>query len=276
MVHEPFFQVGGGGKGPTVRPRAPSRRHLVEGPGYRSVVERVAANVRRLRQSRGWTQDEFAERCGGLDLTVLRAIENGRANLTAITVARLCEGLEVDVSEVFAEGARFIPARIGRPRKHDALELAVESTVVMHHAAAPERSRRTRSAEAFAERVIRDLEARAGVTWRFGRDWAQIASAMVCAWERTAGESAAPTWAGVIVTRATRREHLLAERRELAAAGIPWLWTIDVEARVVSVVERVAGRWSEVGHYPEGVTEPLPPFTDAVTVASAWWDAGAG
>ena len=248
----------------------------MEGPGYRSVVERVAANVRQLRQARGWTQDELAERCGGLDLTVLRAIENGRANLTAITVARLCEGLGVDVSEVFAEGAEFVPARIGRPPKRETQQLLVTRELVLHHARPPERVKRSRVVEGIAARVLRDLEGQAAGAWRFAREWLPTASAMVCAWEKTAGEGATPTWVGAIVSRATRREHLLAERGALCELGVAWLWTIDAEAKVVSVAQRVEGRWSEVGHHEAGAREPLPPFLGSVTAATAWWDPGGG
>lgn len=89
------------------------------GPTYRVVVERVASNVRRLRRERGWTQEEAAHRCGDLDLTLLRMVESARTNITAVTVARICDGFGVDVSELYAPAPPLPKPTKGRPRKHD-------------------------------------------------------------------------------------------------------------------------------------------------------------
>ncbi len=87
------------------------------GPAYRAVVERVAANLRRLREMRGWTREEAAHRCGELDATLYRVVESARTNVTASTVARLCEGFGVDVSELYAPAEPFVRRGRGRPRK---------------------------------------------------------------------------------------------------------------------------------------------------------------
>ncbi len=100
-----------------VHTRAESRRPFFESPTYRQVLERLAANVRRLRAARGWTQEECAARCGDLDLTVLRAIEAARTNVTAATVSRLCEGFGVDVAEFYDARAAFVRRGPGRPRR---------------------------------------------------------------------------------------------------------------------------------------------------------------
>lgn len=100
-----------------MKPRAPTRASLFETEGYRAVVERVAANVRRLRETRGWTQEEAAHRCAGLDATLYRVIEAARTNVTAATVSRLCQGFEVDVVELFVPAAPLIKRRRGRPAK---------------------------------------------------------------------------------------------------------------------------------------------------------------
>lgn len=83
------------------------------------MLERIAANVRRLRVLRGWTQEQCAAQCGELDITVFRAIEAARTNVTAATTARLCDGLAVDVSELFQPGVVFERARPGRPTRHE-------------------------------------------------------------------------------------------------------------------------------------------------------------
>lgn len=100
-----------------MKQRAPDRARLFETEGYRAVVERVAANVRRLREARGWTQEEAAHRCAELDATLYRVIEAARTNITAATVSRLCEGFEVDVVELFVPAAPLAKRRRGRPPK---------------------------------------------------------------------------------------------------------------------------------------------------------------
>ena len=94
---------------------------------YREVLERLAANVQRLRAARGWTQEECSARCGDLDITLLRSIEAARANVTAATVARLCEGLGADVAEFYDPRTAFVRRGPGRPRREpspDEVELS--------------------------------------------------------------------------------------------------------------------------------------------------------
>ena len=76
-----------------------------------------AVNVRRVREARGWTQEEAAFRARELDPAMLRTIEAGDANLTITTIARLCDGLEVSVVELFAPAAPLQKRPPGRPRK---------------------------------------------------------------------------------------------------------------------------------------------------------------
>lgn len=91
------------------------RAPLYESPSFRTVIERLAVNVRRLREGRGWTQEECAERCHNLGPAILRTIEAGDANVTAATVARLCDGLEVDVLDLYAHAPPLVRRRRGRP-----------------------------------------------------------------------------------------------------------------------------------------------------------------
>ncbi len=99
-----------------VKKRADSRVQLY-GEGYRAVVERVASNVRRLREARGWTQEEAAFRCAELDPTVFRVVEAARSNITAVTLARLAAGFGVDVRDLFDPAPPLVKRKRGRPTK---------------------------------------------------------------------------------------------------------------------------------------------------------------
>lgn len=99
-----------------MKERAPTRVKLF-GRTYGKVVARIGANVRRLREARGLTQEECAYRCKDLGPALLRTIEAGRTNITAATIARLCDGLKVDVAELFAPVEPAPKRGPGRPRK---------------------------------------------------------------------------------------------------------------------------------------------------------------
>ncbi len=59
----------------------------------------VGANVRRLRQARGLTQEEAAFR-SGIDLTYLGGIERGRRNPSLLVMVRIAKALSVQPLEL--------------------------------------------------------------------------------------------------------------------------------------------------------------------------------
>lgn len=83
-----------------MKKRTPSRVKLLGGT-YGDLMVRVAVNTRRLREAQGLTQDDCAARCHDLGPAALRMIEAGRSNVTLATLARLCDGLAVEVTELF-------------------------------------------------------------------------------------------------------------------------------------------------------------------------------
>jgi transcriptional regulator with XRE-family HTH domain len=99
-----------------VKQRTPKRAELF-GETYEGVVTRIGANLRRLREARGWTQEECAFQCKDLGPALLRTIEAGRTNITAATIARLCDGLGVDAAELFAPAAPIPKRGRGRPKQ---------------------------------------------------------------------------------------------------------------------------------------------------------------
>lgn len=70
-----------------------------------SSIQRVMGdNVRRLRERRGWTQDQLATR-SDLHVTYISGIERGRRNVTIDVVARVADALKVRPGELLRERA---------------------------------------------------------------------------------------------------------------------------------------------------------------------------
>jgi transcriptional regulator with XRE-family HTH domain len=63
----------------------------------------VGARIAELRVSRGWTQEQFAERLG-VATRYVQSVEGGDENLTIETMAKLANNLRVRVATLFADG----------------------------------------------------------------------------------------------------------------------------------------------------------------------------
>jgi transcriptional regulator with XRE-family HTH domain len=84
---------------PRPRQRRPERAEQYESASYRDLQSRLAASVRHLREARGWTQEEAAHRCG-MTTRLFQRVEGEDVNLTFTSLARLCDGFEVDVVQL--------------------------------------------------------------------------------------------------------------------------------------------------------------------------------
>src|SRR5579875_2013503 len=62
----------------------------------------LSARVKALRERRGWTVTETARRAG-VSVSMLWKVENGQTELTYSKLAKLAEGLEVPIGELFAQ-----------------------------------------------------------------------------------------------------------------------------------------------------------------------------
>ena len=65
---------------------------------------RVARNVKRLRQLKGWTQDDLAAQVGNTDRHVSQ-IERGETNLTLDYLAKIAGSLSADAADLFFDDA---------------------------------------------------------------------------------------------------------------------------------------------------------------------------
>lgn len=81
---------------------------------YLDLIARLAANTRRLRAERGWTQVEAAVHCD-MATFVYRTVEAGRENFSGTLIARLIDGFGVDVRELLAPAAPLAPLAPRRP-----------------------------------------------------------------------------------------------------------------------------------------------------------------
>lgn len=99
-----------------MKPTSSERAGLYARESYRTIITRVAANARRLREARGWTQAHAAVECS-MATFMLQTVESGRRNVSATTLARLCDGFGVDVQELLQPAAPLATPKQGRPTK---------------------------------------------------------------------------------------------------------------------------------------------------------------
>ena len=63
------------------------------------LLKSFGRRVRDLRQSKGFSQQSFAEECG-LDRTYISGIERGKRNISLENVAALARALDVTISDL--------------------------------------------------------------------------------------------------------------------------------------------------------------------------------
>ena len=60
---------------------------------------RLGQNVRRLREAKGWSQEDYADRAG-IHRTYVSDIERGRRNPTISVIEKLAKPLEVTAGQL--------------------------------------------------------------------------------------------------------------------------------------------------------------------------------
>ena len=65
-----------------------------------SLAFRFGRVVRELRHQRGWSQEQFADKCG-LHRTYVGSIERGEKTVTIETAQKLARSFEISLSQLF-------------------------------------------------------------------------------------------------------------------------------------------------------------------------------
>ncbi|MFQ5803621.1 MAG: helix-turn-helix domain-containing protein [Candidatus Methylomirabilales bacterium] len=66
----------------------------------RYFLRRLGLRIRKLREQRGWSQEEFAEECG-LHRTYIGAIERGERNVSVLNLRKIAASLKVSLADLF-------------------------------------------------------------------------------------------------------------------------------------------------------------------------------
>lgn len=72
------------------------------------VQRSLGERIRELRKRSGWSQEQFAERCG-LHRTYMGHVERGLKNVSLTTVVRICDALGIRLSDLFSLRKRVTP-----------------------------------------------------------------------------------------------------------------------------------------------------------------------
>lgn len=63
-------------------------------------LQKLGAHIRKLREERGFSQEEFAAEVG-FDRTYYGGIERGERNLSAINLIKLAQTMKAEVGDLF-------------------------------------------------------------------------------------------------------------------------------------------------------------------------------
>jgi transcriptional regulator with XRE-family HTH domain len=75
----------------------------------RDIRKEFGARIRQIRNDRGWSQEELADRAG-LHRTYIGSVERGEQNLSLVNIERLAVTLSVSLAELFSPFTDQTPA----------------------------------------------------------------------------------------------------------------------------------------------------------------------
>jgi len=101
---------------------------MVHPDPFTTARQALAANVTRLRERAGWTQQGAAEAMG-LDVKHLQKLEYGELNPSLRTLVRVAGAFGITVGRLLAHTSRKRTERpVGRPRKQHRARAALSQT----------------------------------------------------------------------------------------------------------------------------------------------------
>lgn len=75
---------------------------MIDATFEQTFLSRLGNNVRRLRQEKGWTQDQLAA-AAGLHRTYISGIERGERNVSVVNMGRLALAFDVGPEELLRD-----------------------------------------------------------------------------------------------------------------------------------------------------------------------------
>jgi Uma2 family endonuclease len=80
-----------------------------------------------------------------------------------------------------------------------------------------------------------------------------------------------PDWVCEILSPTTRRHDMLRKLPYYAKIGVPFLWLVDVEARVLTAHRLESTDWRIIGTYSEEAEARIAPFDAVPLNVAGWW-----
>lgn len=62
------------------------------------ILIRLGANLRKVREAKGWSQEDFAHRCG-VHRTYVGSVERGEYNVTILTLRKFTKALGISLRD---------------------------------------------------------------------------------------------------------------------------------------------------------------------------------
>ena len=66
------------------------------------ITKRFGERIKRLRQSKGVSQEKFAISID-MDRTYYASVENGKRNISIVNIEKIAKGLDISLEELFRE-----------------------------------------------------------------------------------------------------------------------------------------------------------------------------
>ena len=80
-----------------------------------------------------------------------------------------------------------------------------------------------------------------------------------------------PDWVCEILSPTTRRHDMLRKQPYYAKVGVPFMWLVDIEARVLTVYRLESSDWRMIGTYCDESEARIEPFDAVALELGDWW-----